>query len=89
MVGVPEDKKMEIGLGTYEREQLLHQYNKTFSEFCKMTAWFNDPDTAPEEKTRFIPILKNMIETINIQTKLLECAGIPNEVIADNLSLPF
>jgi hypothetical protein len=89
LVGVPDDKKMEIGLGTYEREQLMHQHNKTFHEFCKMASWFNDPKTDPKQKTQFIPCLKNMIETIYMQTKILDCAGVPDENIAENLSLPL
>jgi ribosomal protein S27AE len=89
LVGVPDNKKMEIGLGAYEREQLMHQHNKTFHEFCKMASWFNNPNTDPKQKAQFVPVLKNMIETIYMQTKILEYAGIPDDFIAENLSLPF
>lgn len=89
MVGIPETKKMEIGLGKYEREHLLHEHNKAFHEFCKMASWFNDTKVQPENKVKFVPILKNMIETIYMQTKILDYAGITDEEIAENLSFPF
>lgn len=88
-IGVPDNKKMEIGLGVYERESLMLQHNRTFCEFCKMVSWFTDTNTDPKSKVQFVPILKNMIETIYMQTKILEFAGIPDENIAENLSLPF
>jgi hypothetical protein len=89
MVGVPTEKKLEIAVGTYEYEQLSKEYNKAFREFCSMAAWFNDPKTEPAGKTQFIPTLKNMIETIYLMTKMMDCIGAPDKVMAENLSLPF
>jgi len=89
LVGVPATKRVEFGLGDYEREQLLKTYSKTHYEFSKMLSWFDDPNTGPEQKEKFVPTMREMFRSCVLIHELMERAGISDKMIADDLSLPF
>lgn len=89
LVGVPDTKKLEIGIGEYERENLLKEYSKTHHEFRKMLQWFDDPSTDLKQKEQFLPTMKEMFRSCVFMLETMERAGVPDKMIADDLSLPF
>ncbi len=89
LVGVPASKRVEFGMGEYERENLLHEYSKTHHEFSKMIQWFDDPNTAPDQKEKFVPTMREMFKSCVLMLDLMERAGITDKMIVDDLSLPI
>jgi hypothetical protein len=89
LIGVPESKKAEIALGNYEREELLREYSKTHHEFSKMLQWFDDQKTDPKHKEQFLPAMREMLKSCVFMLETMERAGVPDKMIADDLSLPF
>jgi predicted RNA-binding Zn-ribbon protein involved in translation (DUF1610 family) len=89
LVGVPATKRVEFGLGEYEREQLLKEYSKTHHEFSKMLQWFDDLHTSPEQREKLVPTMREMFKSCMLMLDMMERAGISDKMLVDDLSLPF
>lgn len=89
LVGVPATKRVEFGMGDYEREQLLKEYSRTHHEFSKMLSWFDDHKTSPEQKEKFVPTMREMFKSCMLMLDMLERAGVSDKALVDDLSLPF
>ena len=89
LVGVPATKRVEFGLGDYEREQLLKEYSRTHHEFSKMLQWFDDHHTSPDQKEKFVPTMREMFKSCMFMLDMLERAGVSDKALVEDLSLPF
>lgn len=89
LVGVPATKRVEFGMGDYEREQLLKEYSRTHHEFSKMLSWFDDHKTSPEQKEKFVPTMREMFKSCMLMLDMLERAGVSDKALVEDLSLPF
>jgi hypothetical protein len=83
------DYSMKVKMSDADKKQLLRDFSKSFFENSKMMEYFCNPDIDPKEKVQYMGALYWMLNSLKIMYDLLLMAGVSNQEIAEELSLPF
>ena len=86
---VQQDNSFTIGLGKYEKLQLMEELKKCYATQCKMGKWLDDNTVPGEQRDKYTPMYLELLHTISYIWDVLKRAGTTDQEIREYLDIPF